>query len=153
QLVVTEQHRAKEQSRAAMRLRRSALWLAGALVLALIAAIAAGSFAENNAILAAQNAAIANQEQAAAGTAQGASNRADAERATAEVAEQQAVAEAQSRATQQALAQDNFARSERERLAAEASLALDRGESGDLPALLALRSLRIAYSPEADGAL
>lgn len=50
-------------------------------------------------------------------------------------------------------AQKNFLRAERIRLAAQAQLALDRGENVRIPALLALRSLELGYSPEADGAL
>ena len=58
--------------------------------------------------------------------------------------------EAQTNAIQ---AKDNFETSERIRLAAQAQIALDNGEGGDLPALLALRSLQFSYSPEADAAL
>jgi WD40 repeat protein len=50
-------------------------------------------------------------------------------------------------------AQTNFVAAERIRLAALAQIALDNGEGGDLPALLALRSLQHGYSPEADAAL
>ena len=46
-----------------------------------------------------------------------------------------------------------LARSERLRLAAEANNAVERGETGDLPALLAIQSLRSGYTPQADGAL
>jgi hypothetical protein len=49
-------------------------------------------------------------------------------------------------------AQDNFIRSERQRLAAEANSALDRRTSADLAALLAIRSLHYGYSPQADDA-
>jgi WD40 repeat protein/serine/threonine protein kinase/DNA-binding XRE family transcriptional regulator len=97
QLAATEQRRADEQSQAAARLRRRALFLAGALMLALIAAVAAGVFAQN--------------------------------------------------------ARSNLTRSEQQRLAAQANLLLDNGSSGDLPALLAVRSLQIGYSPAADSAL
>jgi len=50
-------------------------------------------------------------------------------------------------------AQTNFKAAERTRLAAQAQIALDNGAGGDLPALLALRSLQIGYSAEADAAL
>jgi WD40 repeat protein/class 3 adenylate cyclase len=50
-------------------------------------------------------------------------------------------------------AQDNFVTAERIRLASQAQIALDNGEGGDLPALLAMRSLNLGYSPEADTAL
>ena len=52
-----------------------------------------------------------------------------------------------------ARAEENFQTSERIRLAAQAQIALDRGEDVVLPALLALRSLSYDYSPEADAAL
>ncbi len=54
---------------------------------------------------------------------------------------------------QRAISQASFLEAERIRLAAQAQNALDRGEGGELPALLALRSLALGYSPEADGAL
>ncbi|MBL8161719.1 MAG: hypothetical protein JNJ61_06995, partial [Anaerolineae bacterium] len=50
-------------------------------------------------------------------------------------------------------AQGNFLRAERIRLASQAQLALNRGEGGDVPALLALRSIHLGYTPEADAAL
>ena len=50
-------------------------------------------------------------------------------------------------------AQANFTTAERIRLAAQAQIALDNGEGGDLPALLALHSLKHGYSLEADAAL
>ena len=49
--------------------------------------------------------------------------------------------------------QENFLRAERIRLAAQAQIALDRGEDVRIPALLTIRSLNLAYSPEADAAL
>jgi len=53
----------------------------------------------------------------------------------------------------QAEAVANLTRSERLRLAAEANNAVDRGESSDLPALLAIRSLQSGYTPQADAVL
>lgn len=50
-------------------------------------------------------------------------------------------------------AQENFLRAERIRLAAQAQITLDKGSDVRIPALLALRSLELGYSPEADGAL
>lgn len=50
-------------------------------------------------------------------------------------------------------AQNNLVTAERIRLAAQAHNALNQGEGGDLPALLALRSLALGYSPDADTAL
>ncbi|HRL12456.1 MAG TPA: protein kinase, partial [Aggregatilineales bacterium] len=49
--------------------------------------------------------------------------------------------------------QKNFLRAERIRLAAQSQIALNEGEDARIPALLALRSLTIAYSPEAEAAL
>ena len=54
---------------------------------------------------------------------------------------------------QQQIAQRNFETAERIRLAAQAQIALDRGEDVILPALLSLQSLQYGYSPEADAAL
>ena len=51
---------------------------------------------------------------------------------------------------QRDVAQNNFTAAERIRLASQAQIALDNGEGGDLPAMLALRSLQLGYSPEAD---
>lgn len=50
-------------------------------------------------------------------------------------------------------AQSNFVRAERIRLAAQAQIALNNGEDTRISALLALRSLSLGYSPEADAAL
>jgi WD40 repeat protein/DNA-binding SARP family transcriptional activator len=50
-------------------------------------------------------------------------------------------------------AQNSFLRAERIRLASQAQIALDTGEDAIVPALLALRSLKLGYSPEADAAL
>ncbi|MCA9945165.1 MAG: protein kinase, partial [Anaerolineales bacterium] len=55
--------------------------------------------------------------------------------------------------TQRLQAQDNFVTSERIRLASQAQNALERGEGGEVAALLAIRSLQLGYSPEADAAL
>jgi WD40 repeat protein len=120
-----EQRRADEQSQAAARLRHRALYLASALMMALVAAVAAGFFANNNAILADNNAAIASTAQA----------------------------EAQLRATQQSIAQVNFTRAEAQRLAAEANTLLKSQASSELIALLALRSMNLQYSPQGDAAL
>ncbi len=58
-LAEEQKQRAEEQSRGAGQLRRRALYLAGALVLAVIAALATGVVANRNSTLAEQNAAIA----------------------------------------------------------------------------------------------
>jgi WD40 repeat protein/transcriptional regulator with XRE-family HTH domain len=60
---------------------------------------------------------------------------------------------AQQNAVNAATAQASFIQSERLRLAAEATAAIERGASGELPRLLALHSLRYGYSPQADTAL
>lgn len=51
------------------------------------------------------------------------------------------------------IAQENFVRAERTRIGAQAQIALNNGEDVRIPALLALRSLEMGYSPEADAAL
>jgi WD40 repeat protein/DNA-binding XRE family transcriptional regulator len=58
-LAEEQEQRAEEQSRGAGQLRRRALYLAGALALAVVAGLAAGVVAQRNSALAAQNAAIA----------------------------------------------------------------------------------------------
>jgi WD40 repeat protein/serine/threonine protein kinase/DNA-binding XRE family transcriptional regulator len=116
---------AETQTVAARRLRRRAVFLAGALLLALVAAVAAGFFANSSANLATQNAVVAATAQA----------------------------EAQLRATQQSIAQANFTRAEAQRLAAEANTLLKSNASSELIALLALRSMNLQYSPQGDAAL
>lgn len=59
---------------------------------------------------------------------------------------------AQERAQQEAL-RENLARSEAQRLAAEANRLLQRGGSAELIALLALHSLELRYTPQGDEAL
>jgi len=54
---------------------------------------------------------------------------------------------------QRNVARANFQSAERNRLAAQAQIALENGEDVIVPALLALRSLQIDYSSEADAAL
>lgn len=51
------------------------------------------------------------------------------------------------------IAQQNFVNAERIRIASKAQIALDNGQGGDVPALLALHSLQFGYSPDADAAL
>ena len=64
-----------------------------------------------------------------------------------------AQAEAQIRATQQAVAEANFTRAEAQRLAAEANGLLKSGGSAELIVLLSLRSMKTLYSPQGDAAL
>jgi len=101
------------------------VFLACALLLALVAAVAAGFFANSSATLATQNAIVAATAQA----------------------------EAQLRATQQSIAQANFTRAEAQRLAAEATTLLKSNASSELIALLALRSMNLQYSSQGDAAL
>ena len=113
-----ERQRAEEQLHNAAQLRKRAIYLVGALGLAIFAALTAGIFANRNATLAVQNASIAQ---------------------TAQAASTQAVAD--------------FTRSEAQRLAAEAnSLMLNNGDA-NLIALLAIRSLRMQYTPAGDTVL
>lgn len=148
----------ERQSAGRLRLRNRLISAVGglALVAAIIAALLGGSAnqaAQNNATLAAQNQAIANQNGLIAATAQAASTQANLQRAAALNAQATAQSEAESRATQQVVAQTNFANAESQRLAAEANGVLQRGESAELAALLAIRGLQAQYSPQADAAL
>jgi WD40 repeat protein/transcriptional regulator with XRE-family HTH domain len=79
-----EGQRTKEQIRNAGQLRRRAIYLMSALGLAIIAALAAGIFANRNATLAVQNAAIAQTAQAASTQAIADFTRAEAQRLAAE---------------------------------------------------------------------
>lgn len=54
---------------------------------------------------------------------------------------------------QRNVAQENFITAERIRIASKAQIALDNGQGGDVPALLALHSLKFGYSPDADASL
>ncbi|MCC6188394.1 MAG: protein kinase [Anaerolineales bacterium] len=125
QLAEAERARAEHQTHAARQLRRRALYLAGALLLAVGAALAAGLLADRSAALAEQNA-------ASAATAQAASTQAIAEHVTAEA---------------------NLARAEAQRLAAEANTLLRSNGSSELIALLSVTAMRRQYLPEADAAL
>ena len=84
ELAEEQAERAKEQSHSARKLRRRALLLAGALVLTLIAAVAAGALARSNATLAAQNAASAAAAQAAGRQAEASFANAESQRLAAE---------------------------------------------------------------------
>ncbi len=64
-LAETERARAEDQSRSLKQLRQRAVWLAGALVVAMVAAALAGIFSQRNRELATQNAAIASTARAA----------------------------------------------------------------------------------------
>lgn len=118
QLVETERQRAEEQAQAGQTLRRRAQYLGIALVVAILFAITA-VYAN---IQATNNAETAYIFANAAATAE-------------------AIA-----VDERFLAQENFQRSEQLRLAAEAINVLAGKETGDLSALLALRSLQEGYS-------
>jgi hypothetical protein len=125
QLAATERQWAEEQALSARNLRRRAVYLGVAMVLAVILAIAAGLFGRQSAA----NAAVAVQERDSAAAAQ----------ATAQAAE--------------AIAQTNLTEATAQRLAAEAnSLQLSNG-SPELVALLSVRSLNMFYSPSGDAVL
>jgi len=75
---------AETQSHAAQQLRRRAVYLVGVLVLAIIAALTAGVFANRNATLAGQNASIAQTAQVANTQAIADFTRSEAQRLAAE---------------------------------------------------------------------
>ena len=135
-LAETEKARAEEQIHSVKGLRQRAVLLAGALALALIAAIFAGVFANRNGTLAIQNASIASTAQAEA------QNRATAE---ANALQQQKVAQ------QQAV----IARARELSAASLTNLSVDPERS----ILLALQAVNETYAvahtvlPEAEDAL
>jgi WD40 repeat protein/transcriptional regulator with XRE-family HTH domain len=124
-LAETEKIRVQEQARSIKQLRQRAIYLFAVLALAVIAAIVAGVFANQNGTLASTNASIAATAQA----------------------------ESAARATQQAIAEENFTRAEAQRLAAEANVLLKSNASPELIALLSIRAMNLQYSPQADMAL
>jgi WD40 repeat protein len=150
QLAESEKQRAEEQARSAARLRRRAVYLIGALGIALLLGLAAAGFgvqsnqaANANATLAAQNASIAS---------------------TAQSASAQAIFEANTRATAEASAiaqRDEAQRQSRISLARElaAKSIGQAARDGDVGLLLASEAVKIADSlgpnvvPEAQTAL
>jgi WD40 repeat protein len=167
-----ESKRAEEQAQAAGRLRRRALVLAGALVIAAILAIAAFFFAQQsnqNAEAAEENAdlastreseALAQADQRATAQAQAETERqrADDERDTALEAEAQAEAEAEIRATAEAVAvlernaaevQADLATSRELAAASLANLVVDP----ELSILLALEAMSSTHTAESEQAL
>ena len=83
-LAETESSRAELQTRSAKQLRQRAVFLTGALVLAMVAAIIAGVIGNRNSKLAVQNEKIASTAQAAEASAVQERDRADQERNHAE---------------------------------------------------------------------
>ncbi|KAA3661453.1 MAG: helix-turn-helix domain-containing protein [Chloroflexi bacterium] len=179
QLAKEQTHRAEEQTQAAKSLRQRAIFLAGALVVAAILAIAAFGFARsstNNANLAAtrEDEAIANFALASTNEADAVRNanlaatreveaeverdRADGERETAVSAQQQAQAEANIRATAEAVAIE-----EREIAQQQTNLAISRELSQsanalletdpELSMLLAMQAINSTYTKQAEEAL
>ncbi|MCL4299715.1 MAG: protein kinase [Anaerolineae bacterium] len=138
-LAETEKQRAEEQTRAANQLRRRAVFLTVAFIVAGILAVMAVMFGRQ----ASQN------EQAALAEA---NSRATAQ-AEAETQRQMAQAEAMQRATAQAEAEANFGRAEVQRLAAEAHALYQERGNAELTALLSLHSINMQYSPQGDAAL
>jgi WD40 repeat protein len=146
-LAESEKRRAEEQAQAAARMRARNRIITAMGAVALVAAIAAGFFG----VQANRNLETANQNAA---TAQAEARSRATQEAIAVAQQQLAQAEAQSRATQQAIAENNLARAESLRLASEASAILnDPAGNAETAALLSLRALQGAYTPQADAAL
>jgi WD40 repeat protein/serine/threonine protein kinase len=131
-LAETEKQRAEERAQAAESLRKRAVILTIVSLFAGLAALAALFLAQLANRTADENIIIAS---------------------TAQAANTQIVEEMRGRSTQQAIAESNFARAESQRLAAEANSLLQRHESPELAALLALRGLQTAYTEQAEIAL
>jgi WD40 repeat protein/serine/threonine protein kinase/DNA-binding XRE family transcriptional regulator len=152
-LAETEKQRAEEQTRAANQLRRRAVFLTAALVVAAILAVIAiifGQQASQNEQAALTQQAIAQAEAHSRATAQ---VEAETQRQMAQVeASQRATAQAEAE-SQQAIAEANFARAEVQRLAAEAHALYQERGNAELTALLSLYSINTQYSPQGDAAL
>ena len=129
---LAEQQRAEAQARSVRQLRRRAIYLSGALVVALVAALAAVVFGQRANVSALQ----ANQNLS-----------------TAQAAQATSQSETNARATQQSLAEASFERAEAQRLAAEAINLSNSGGSTELIALLALHSMKQQYSVQGDAAI
>jgi WD40 repeat protein/transcriptional regulator with XRE-family HTH domain len=157
-LAEAERQRAAEQGRAAQRLRRRALYLSLAVVMAIgmaLAAIAFGGQARRNASLAGQNLSAAQsastQAVAQQATAEAANLLSQARKATAEAASTQAVGEANLRATSQADSAQQAAIAESRALSAEAIAKLPVDHQ--LSLLLALQAVKTRDTREAQNAL
>ena len=124
-LAETEKARAQEQALSIKQLHKRAVYLFAVLAFAVMAAIVAGVFANQNGTLASTNASIAATAQA----------------------------ESAARATHQAIAEENFTRAESQRLAAEANVLLKSNGSPELIALLSIHAMNMQYSPQGDAAL
>ncbi len=157
-LAEAERLRAIEQGRAAQRLRRRALYLSLAVVVALgmaLAAVAFGRQASRNASLAGQNLSAAQsagtQAVAQRSTAESANLLSQAQKATAEAARAQAVGETNLRATSEAVSAQEAAIAELRALSAEAinKMPVDM----QLSLLLALQAVKTSNTREAQNAL
>ena len=122
QLAETERQRAQEQAQSAQNLRRRAVYLGVAMIVAVILAGLAGLFSQQSA----RNEEIA-VENAATAVAEG--QRADEERDTALIAQESAQEAANARATAQAQAEIEQERAEEEAAAARASQATAQTEA------------------------
>jgi WD40 repeat protein/DNA-binding SARP family transcriptional activator len=171
-LAETERQRAEEQSQAAQRLQRRAVYLVGALLGALLLAVVAVTFqqsANRNAALAMANAslAITREAEAEESARLAASRQAEAEaeanlRATAEAV---AIQERMSAEQQQAIAEQQQAFAEQQREIAEQQVRLTTSRELALAALttldsdpelsimLAVQALQVAHTREAENML
>jgi WD40 repeat protein len=143
-LAESEKQRATEQARSAAQLRQRALYLVGALLIALVLGIAAGVFGVQSNQAANVNATLAVQNAAIAGTAQAASTQAVAEAGTRTVAEAEAVKQRDEAQRQARLALSR-------QLASQAVNELER--QLDLSLLLSIEAYRADDTPEARGSL
>ncbi len=151
QLAETEKARAEEQAEASDRLRRRAVYLTGAMVLAVLLAGAAVIFARQSD----QNAAVAKENAFLAATQEAAAVAESIQRATAQA---QAESEADLRATAEAVAvEERLMSEEQARLAVSRELAaaalnnLDINQ--ELSVLLALEANKTAHTVELEYAL
>jgi len=146
----------ERQSAIRLRTRNRVITAVGAL--AILAAIVAAIFGGQANTAANRNATLAIQNAAIASTAQAANTQEVAQRSTAQAAEAQALDEAQSRATQQAIAEAERDRAEQEKqLAASRELAIAAVSNLEVDpersVLLALHGLSQTYTREAEEAL
>jgi serine/threonine protein kinase/DNA-binding SARP family transcriptional activator len=171
-LAQTERQRAEEQSQAARRLQRRAVYLVGALVTALLLAFVAVAFqqsANRNAAMAVANANLAmTREAEAEENARLAANRqseAEAEANLRATAEAVAIQERETAEQQQAIAEQQQAVAEEQREIAEQQVRLTTSRElalaalttldsdPELSLLLALQGLQVAHTREAENML
>ncbi len=150
-----QQRRAEEQTCSASRLRQRAAYLTAALLIALLAAIAAGVLGDQarrqssqNALLAAQNIDIANTAQAGEATAQAASTRAVAEQIVAMTSRAQEAGQRATAEARQAVALTAQAREAVQRATAQAAStqAVEQRDQAQYQARVALANQLAALS-------